>query len=272
MTLLYKSNIQTVLDNNIKGHVARVGGAVNQLIRYDDCVVEDINIPDGGYGAIGKVDSFFDIRNNIRLVKRYIRQEMNYLKEGYKASRDRKTVILDLHDAFSRPDLKSRYDCSISSNVIEHSPNPIFLLLNFYYITRLDGYQFHAIPNYKYTYDCHRKPTSLEHMIRDFKKKMDRDDVTHGIDYYQSAVVKHGWQKKFHQTYPVAYPYMHFHVFDVHNTKDLIEFLFEDVVVDVIKTEQFSDNVIVFKNRLNVNFLAKYGKIAESYSKDIMDK
>lgn len=272
MTLLYKSKIQMVLDNNLKGHIARVGGAVNQLIHYDDCVIEDINLPDGGYGTIGTFDSFLNIRNNYRLVKRYINQEIDYLKEGYKVSRDRKTIILDLHDAFTRPDLKSRYDCSISSNMIEHSPNPIFLLLNFYYITRVDGYQFHAIPNYKYTYDCYRKPTSLGHMIQDFKKKMDKDDTTHGIDYYQSAVVKHGWQKKFHQIYPVAYPYMHFHVFDLHNTEDLIGLMFEDVVVDVIKTEQFSDNVIAFKNRLNGKFLSKYGKIVESYSKTILDK
>lgn len=252
--------------------MARVGGAVNQLVHYDNCVVEDINVSDGGYGSVGKIGAILDVRKNARILKRYISQEIDFFKEGYRVSRDRKTIILDLHEAFSKPYLKSKYDCSISSNMIEHSPNPIFLLLNFYYITKADGFQFHAIPNYKYTYDCYRKPTTLNHMIRDFKQKMNEDDVSHTIDYYRSAVVKHGWQKKYHQTYPLSYPYIHFHVFDEHNTRDLIEFMFEDVVIDVIKTDQFSDNVIVFKNRLNSGFISKFGKIAGLYSKTILEK
>lgn len=51
-----------------------------------------------------------------------------------------------------------RYDAAILSNLTGHSPNPIWLLLNFYCITRKTGHQFHAIPHYAYTCDRFRKP------------------------------------------------------------------------------------------------------------------
>jgi len=77
-------------------------------------------------------------------------------------------------------------------HVFEHSPNPILLLLNLYLITRKGGYQFHAIPHYKYTYDSHRNPTDIEHLVSDFENKTDWKDISHNDDYIISAIEKIG--------------------------------------------------------------------------------
>ncbi len=159
------------------------------------------------------------------------------------------------------PILENRYACSISSNMIEPSSNPLFLLLNFYYITLKDGYQFHAIPHYKYTYDRYRQPTRLEHLISDFKHITGKDDTTHNEDYIQSAIVKDGWQKDFHKKYPTKYPFIHFHVFDESTVKDLFKYMFEDVTNDVLRTDVFSDNVVICRNRLNPGFIEEHREI-----------
>jgi hypothetical protein len=85
-------------------------------------------------------------------------------------------------------------------------------------------------------------------------------------DYIDSAIIKHGWQKKFHTAYPVAYPFMHHHVYDEHNTREVIEYMFEEVVNDIYKTPVHSDNVVIFKNKLRPSFIAAHKDIIDSYS------
>lgn len=272
MALLLNTNIEELVNNHIIGKVARAGGSVNQILRYKNCSVEDINLPDGGFGRVGRLREVRSIRQFLGFAKARLDQELLFLRRGQEVSRDRKTRLLDMHFAYKYGNLSEKYDCSITSNLIEHSPNPIFLLLNFYFITRRGGYQFHAIPHYKYTYDVHREPTPLRHLIEDFERHSDFDDATHNEDYIQSAIVKHGWQKRFHECYPVAYPYMHFHVFNEGNTRQLFELMFEDVVNDVIRTDQFSDNVVIFRNVLRRDFAEKYEKIIETYSRAFLSR
>lgn len=264
--LLLGTDINCRVQRTIRGRVARVGGTINQLINYRQCVVEDINIPDGGFGKVFKDGASGVVQHTIPFLKRFVRQEMLFLFQGHRISRDRKTIILDMHNAHQRNELHGRYDCAISSNLLEHSPNPIWLLLNFYLITRKNGYQFHAIPHYRYTYDRFRAPTTVEHLIEDFETQADASDTSHVEDYRQSAVEKDGWQKKFHDKYPLEYPFIHFHVFDENNTKELMELMFEDVVNDVLKTDVYSDNVVIFKNKLRREFVEKYKGVLSKYS------
>lgn len=270
MSLLLNSNIEEKIKRHIVGKIARVGGSVNQLLTYQNCVVEDINLADGGYGIVRSIHGVRSPLQMFKAVQRYLSQERKFLLRGYAVPRDRKTIALDMHNAYEIPSLSGQFDAVISSNMIEHSPNPVFLLLNFHLIARKEGYQYHAIPHYKYTFDVHRAPTTIEHMIKDFENKVDASDTTHNEDYVQSAIEKHGWQRSFHEKYPVAYPYMHFHVFDEHNIKQLFELMFEDVVSDVLTTEEFSDNVVLFRNALNKDFVSKYRVLIESYSKNIL--
>lgn len=270
MSLLLKTDIENKIRENIHGSVARIGGSVGQLVRYEECKVTDINILDGGFGKIDKLNTKKKLINKLRYIKKAIKQEYLHYKQGEVISRDRKTIIMDMHSATNHIKLKHKYDCTISSNMIEHSPNPIWLLLNFHFITKENGCQYHAIPHYKYTYDCYRIPTSLDHLKEDFIKMKPFTDDFHNDDYIESAVVRHGWQKKFHEKYPVAYPYMHFHVFDENNTYELFNMIFEGVVNDIIKTEKFSDNVVIYRNKLKHSFIKEYEPIIEKYSKDIL--
>jgi SAM-dependent methyltransferase len=265
MELLLNSNIDLRTIKNIRGSVARIGGSVDQLVDYNLCNVTDINIVDGGFGEIKKIANVKKIHNLLKTTWRYAKQDFAYFWYGGKISRDRKTIILDMHDAFKFKELNGRFDAVISSNVIEHSPNPIFLLLNFYFITKKNGYQFHAIPHCKYTYDIYRLTTTLEHMINDFENETWIEDTSHNEDYIQSAIIKHGWMKKFHEKYPVAYPFTHYHVFDENITREIAEFLFEDVTVDIYESEKHSDNVIIFRNSLNKKFMGKYAKLIDKY-------
>ncbi|MCK4782642.1 MAG: glycosyltransferase [Desulfobacteraceae bacterium] len=234
--LLYNSDLHSQVNRKICGRVARIGGSVKQLLEYKSCEVQDINLMDGGFGRVPPNSN---------------------------------TIIIDMHNTCHEPWLMNRYDCSISSNVIEHSYNPVALLLNFYFITKKGGYQFHAIPNCRYTYDSYRKPTSLAHLIDDFEKMTDKSDTSHNEDYIQSAIIKDGWQREFHKKYPLTYPYIHFHVFDEYNTKELMEFIFQDVMIDVIKTRQFSDVLVLFRNVLNPKFVGKYRNLINQYSQRI---
>ena len=197
MALILESSMEKLVNERISGNVARVGGTVDQLLRYDPhriSDVEDINLLDDFFGAV-KIHGVRDVRRLAALVKRRLRQESLRLFLGKRIPLDRKTVILDLHEAHRHEDMRARYDCTISSNLIEHSPNPLFLLLNLYFITKPGGYQFHAIPHHRHTYDAFRAPTSVEHLIEDFERMTDVTDITHHDDYIQSAIEKHGWMR-----------------------------------------------------------------------------
>jgi hypothetical protein len=258
MSLLLNTNINDLVKTNIHGFIGRAGGTVDQLIDYGQCKVEDINIPDGGFGTVLQSGKGTALVKPYSLLRRYLKQEFKFFAHGPRVPRDRKTVVLDMHDAHTMPELHNKYDASISSNLLEHSPNPIWLLLNFYFITKKTGYQFHAIPHYAYTYDRFRKPTPLEHFIEDFEHQTSYADTSHVEDYRQSAIEKDGWQRRFHEIYPLTYPFIHFHVFDEHNSKALLSYIFQDVTADIYKTDRFSDNVVICRNSLNPNFAEKY--------------
>lgn len=263
MSLLLGTNIDSLVEANIRGSVARAGGTVDQLVHYRQCSVEDINIPDGGFGKVLHSGRSHATGNYLPVIKRYVKQEFKFLVHGARIPRDRRTILLDMHDASKHKALQSKYDCSISSNLLEHSPNPIMLLLNFYFVTRKNGFQFHAIPHYAYTYDKFRLPTTLDHLIEDFENGADASDHSHVEDYRQSAIEKDGWQRKFHEKYPLEYPFIHYHVFDEHNTKALFEYVFQNVTNDIYKTDRFSDNVVIASNALNPAFAEKYRHVLQ---------
>jgi hypothetical protein len=272
MSLLHNTDIQSIVDNNIHGKIARIGGRMNQLINYENGKVTDINIVDGGYGLVRNSLSLKSFKTFYKTNKRRLRQELVWLLHGEREMRDRKTIILDMHFAYLDDSLKNKFDNVISSNVIEHSPNPIWFLLNFHFIAKENGYQFHAIPNYRYTFDQYRKPTPISHIIEDFEKMIWFEDDSHNEDYIMSAIEKHGHQRSFHEKYPVSYPFMHFHVFDENNVKELLQFMFEEVTVDCLRNEKFGDNVVIFKNKINAEFAKKYSVHIDSFKAFVIEK
>jgi len=232
--LIYDSGLGRIIPAIVRGKVARVGGAVSQLLTFENCQVQDLNLRDGGYSY---------------------------------AMPDDKTLIMDMHDATTHPNLESQFDGTVSSNVLEHSYDPIRFLLNCYFVTRENGFQYHVLPLYRNTYDVFREPTTLEHMVSDFVKKTDSTDSTHVQDYSQSAIVKHGWQAEFHKTHAVAYPFMHCHVFDELNAKKLFDLIFEGVVVDVFRPITEGAIIVLCKNKIRKEFKKQYPDLFEEYAK-----
>lgn len=265
--LLLNSTIQKKLGDVAHGRVARIGGTVNQLFTYNHCTVQDFNVLDGGYGNVSSWNSISNLTQVINVLKRRTWQELRHMAQGDRVPLDRETVIIDAHSAYTLSNHRSKYDCCISSNVIEHSYNPILLLLNFHFLTKTDGWQYHAIPHYKYTFDVYRRPTELDHFVEDFKNSVTMSDTTHYRDYIYSAIIKHGYKRNYHRVYPIDYPFIHFHVFDENNVRQLFEYVFSKVTVDVLRTDEFSDNVVLSSNKLNPRFVARHKETIKHYSR-----
>jgi hypothetical protein len=235
----------------VTGDVARIGGRVDQLVSYrKSLAVTDFNVLDGGFGSIKKVKSSSTLAEAFRLSGRRLRQEAYRLIYGTRIPLDRQTIEMDAHFISQHPRYHRQFDAVISSNVIEHSPNPISLLLQMSLLGRATGSQFHAIPCFRYTWDRYRAPTKLSHLIDDFDRLVDFSDDTHNKDYFESAVERSGYMRHFHNKYPVKYPFIHFHVFDEDNAKELFSYIFTNVRVELL---------ILSNNTFNERFLKKYG-------------
>jgi len=260
--------IKSRLDSSFKGSVLRVGGSVSQLLNYSKVTVTDLNLPDGGFGSLKTFSWKQNPYNNLKCLLKWVKQEIKFFRFGNQVSRDRNTLVMDLHHATMNPSLQRRFDWIISSNVIEHSPNPIAFLLNASHAVKEEGFHFHAIPHCEHTFDRYRTPTSREHLVEDFLNKTDFSDQSHNEDYIQSAIEKDGWQKDFHKKYPVAYPYMHFHVFNEENVRELFETLFEDVQVSFLKTSEHSDILVLCSNKLRPEFKEEFADLISSYQKE----
>src|SRR6266480_4737969 len=100
MALMLGTNIDNDVKDKVIGFISRSGGSVNQLVDYHRCVVEDINILDGGFGKVDRILNIVDLVRSSKTLVRYLKQELKFIKNGYRTSRDRKTVLLDMHFAF----------------------------------------------------------------------------------------------------------------------------------------------------------------------------
>jgi hypothetical protein len=255
MALLYNTDIEVQTNKNIVGHIGRIGGTVNQLLKYADCTVTEINIKNDrktryGSSIVGKLRYGYDL----------LEQEVRFFRKGWRAVRDRKTIWMNILDALTQQRIHDFFDATISSNVVEHSYNSILFFLSTWLITRRGGWQYHAVPCCRFTFDRYRSPTTLSHFVDDFEKglvhEVAEDADMHFADFEQSAT-KSNWPV---HDYERRIPYLHYHVFDEHNTASLVSLMFEDVTTDIIQLpNQFNDVVILFRNILREGFVRKYG-------------
>ncbi len=72
-----------------------------------------------------------------------------------------------------------KYDFIISSHVIEHIANPIKALNEWVRVLKKDGIMILILPHKDGTFDHKRIPTSLNHIIDDYKNNISEDDQTH---------------------------------------------------------------------------------------------
>jgi SAM-dependent methyltransferase len=85
--------------------------------------------------------------------------------------------ILEAADLIEIPD--AHYDFLLSSHMLEHSANPIKVLLAWRRILKPKGSLIILLPNKRWTFDHRRPVTKLEHLIADFDAATGEDDRTH---------------------------------------------------------------------------------------------
>jgi SAM-dependent methyltransferase len=84
------------------------------------------------------------------------------------------------HDASNLSSVASHtYDFILSSHNLEHFANPVKALQEWKRVTRPGGGLFLVLPNYSTTFDHRRTPTSVDHMLEDFRRDTQEDDLTH---------------------------------------------------------------------------------------------
>jgi len=71
------------------------------------------------------------------------------------------------------------YDVVFSSHVIEHLANPLRALAAWRRVTRPGGYMLIVAPHMQGTFDHRRAITRLEHIVEDFERGVEEDDMTH---------------------------------------------------------------------------------------------
>jgi SAM-dependent methyltransferase len=71
------------------------------------------------------------------------------------------------------------YDFLLSSHMLEHTANPIAALHEWLRILKNDGVFVLVLPHKEGTFDHHRPTTTLDHLIDDFDKGMDEQDLSH---------------------------------------------------------------------------------------------
>jgi len=97
----------------------------------------------------------------------------SYLRDGPPGVQ----YISEATDLSFSPDAK--YDFVISSNCLEHVANPLKAINEWLRVIRNDGLLLLVLPNKDYCFDHKRFITSMNHLIDDYNKNIDEDDMTH---------------------------------------------------------------------------------------------
>jgi len=80
-------------------------------------------------------------------------------------------------------------DFVIANHFIEHCQNPIGTLRNMLRVLKLGGVLYLAIPDKRYTFDCDRPLTTLEHLWRDDREGPQESRFEHYLEF--ASLVNH---------------------------------------------------------------------------------
>lgn len=120
------------------------------------------------------------------------------------------------------------YGCLLGSHCLEHVANPLKALKEWQRVVRPGGAMVIVLPDYRKTFDHLRKPTAVSHMVEDYELGRTEDDSTHIAEVLElhdfSLDPIGGDYEKFRERIIDNFRYrtMHHHVFDEHNSRDLL--------------------------------------------------
>lgn len=87
--------------------------------------------------------------------------------------------------------LEDKYDCIITSHVVEHMANPISFLKSSLNSLNEGGCILTLLPNKPVFWDRVRNDTTIEHLIQDYTNNVGEDDMTH---YEENINTDHPWK------------------------------------------------------------------------------
>ena len=130
--------------------------------------------------------------------------------------------------------------------MIQHSANPIQVLLEFKRALKNNGLLLITIPLIYKTFDHNRQVTKLSHMILDFQQKVSEDDETHIIEVLEkhdlSMDLLAGSFENFKQRCQNNYKLrgVHHHCFNKKSSEDLLKYVNFKII-----TSEIYKNIII---------------------------
>lgn len=88
-----------------------------------------------------------------------------------------KQYVLEASDLHTISD--SQYEGIISSHCLEHTANPIKVILEWKRVIKNDGNILLIVPNKNYTFDHKRPYTTFEHILNDYNNNVTEEDLSH---------------------------------------------------------------------------------------------
>lgn len=124
------------------------------------------------------------------------------------------------------------FDFVYSDNVLEHTPNPIFSLIEQLRITKVGGYIYVVIPNKCFTFDRFRAPTPVKLLIEKYQNNIFHYSVDEALDIifntedfpieFMNGDSALDFAKKMILADDGSY---HFHVFDIANVLEMLDYV-----------------------------------------------
>ncbi len=121
------------------------------------------------------------------------------------------------------------YDFVLSSHNLEHFANPVKALKEWKRVICRSGALILALPDYRKTFDHYREPTSVDHMLEDFERNIEEDDLTHVPEILEKHDLSMdpgaGTAEQFRERALNNFSNrcLHHHVFDKKNSRELLQ-------------------------------------------------
>jgi SAM-dependent methyltransferase len=149
-------------------------------------------------------------------------------------------IIREGTDLHGLPDCA--FDFVLSSHNLEHIANPVKALLEWKRVMKSGGSLILILPNYRFTFDHRRAPTTVAHMRDDYEKGVDETDLTHLPEILQlhdlSLDPQSGTAEQFRERSLKNFENrcLHHHVFNEHNSRELLEHAgFRVLLLDLVR-------------------------------------
>nr|MDQ3640790.1 class I SAM-dependent methyltransferase [Actinomycetota bacterium] len=98
-------------------------------------------------------------------------------------------IICDFNDEGLAPIEDASQDFAVASHVLEHVANPLRMLCELHRVVRPGGMVLILLPDRHNTFDRHRPPTTLSHLVEEFEAGVTEVDDAHIEEFISFTAV-----------------------------------------------------------------------------------